>query len=496
MVKNTQVEQVTPDKTNPRKPDQARMALLSLSLQKLGFVMPVFATPSGMLLSGHQRHTVAVGRGIKRIPVEFVDMPEKQVKGANILFNRATNDFTAFDTGAKVQDRLRYQDILKAAEGLPDFSGEDWYCLRAKERAIANLGRELANRYDKKAIEMAKALFRLKVRIPIVVSESGRVVNGVNRLLAAKEDGERRWPIVEIPDELAEVSTQFLNYLSMDFHVDEDFADTLRFSAYRRPQNNRGAVPKAYRFWANGNRTLPDRDAYSVEYWRKFRDFHGQGWILDFGAGLGKVAPFLTEKGMQCTDFEPYRIDFNRDDRKVSPAYSKQEARRFLDEIADGRRFSSIFLASVMNSVPFPRDRMCVLAIVNALSDKDTVVYGTCRDMSDFNYEYGGIRNANYFVFDSEPGVRVGDVVSNPKIQKFETPETAGTMFKRLWNGFETWPGGNIFYYRAFAPKRFHPQVLGEALDFEFDLPYDDGTRMGLAAHARTCFGKRLGAKI
>lgn len=496
MAKNTPVGDIRPDATNPRKPDQARMALLSLSLQKLGFVMPVFSTPNGMLLSGHQRHTVAVGRGVRNIPVEFVDMPEKNIKGANILFNRATNDFSAFDTGTKSKDKLHYADILKAAEDLPDFEGEDWFALRGRDMLIANVGRDLADRYDKKAIEMAKALSRLGVRIPVVVSESGRVVNGVNRLLAAKEDGEKRWPVVEIPNGHADVATHFLNYLSMDFHVDDEFADTLRFSAYRRPQNNRGNVPKAYRFWANGNRTLPDKDSYSLGYWRKFRDLHGPDWLLDFGAGLGKVAPFLTEKGIPCIDFEPYRIDFNRDDRKVSPDYSKQEARRFLDEIADGRRFSSIFLASVLNSVPFPKDRMCVLAIVNALCSKDTAVYGTCRDMSDFNYEYGGIRNANYFVFDSEPGVRVGDVVSNPKIQKFETPETAGGMFRRLWNGYEHWPGGNVFYFKLTSPKRPHPAVLAEALELEFNLPYADGSSMDLVSHAKRCFSQRLGVKI
>ncbi len=37
---------------------------------------------------------------------------------------------------------------------------------------------------------------------------------------------------------------------------------------------------------------------------------------------------------------------------------------------------------------------------------------------------------------------------------------------------------------------------LREAIDFEFDLPYPDGSRMGLAAEARAAFSKRLGVSL
>ncbi len=493
-VKNTAVADLFPDDTNPRKPDQARLSLLGLSLRKLGFIMPMYATEEGMLLSGHQRLTVAKSLGVTHVPVIHAKVKEADIKGINILFNRATNDFNAFDTGAKAKERLTYPEVIAAAEGLPDFVGEDWHALRAKDTSISRVGATDSGRYDKKATVLADSVLRLGIRIPVVRSESGAIVNGVHRLFAAKERGLSKWPVITIPDQLAEVALNFLNYLSMDFAVGEEFSDMLRYSAYRRPQNNRGDVPKAYRFWGNGCKTLPDKESYSRDYWRNFRDIHG-GSIIDFGAGLCKVAPFLRNKGFDCIDFEPYRIDMDIDKGKPNADLSKKEARRFLDEIADGRKFDSIFLASVLNSVPFPKDRMAVLAIVHALSTKDTKVYGTCRDISDFNYEYGGIRNANYFVFDSEPGVRVGDVMRNPKIQKFMDQQEAQAMFSRLWRTIEFWPGGNVFYYRAADPKGVNTGVLKQALEIEFNLPYDDGTRMGLVSHAEKCFAKRLGVK-
>lgn len=494
-MKNTPLSKLHKDESNPRKPDPARLGLLRLSLSKLGFIMPMYATKDGMLLSGHQRYTVATELGFKKAPVVTVDLAAKDIQGVNILFNRATNDFNAFDTGGKGKERLGIEDVIAAAEELPDFEGEDWDALRCEELPIAGYGQEDAARYDKKAAVLADSVMRMKIRIPVVVSESGKVVNGIHRLFAAKEAGEATWPIIVVSDAVADVALSFLNYLSMDFHVDEDFAKMMRYSAYRRPQNNRGNVPKAYRFWANGNRTLLDRDSYSTDYWRKFRELHGGG-ILDFGAGLCKVRPFLEARGMRCSDFEPYRIDPDAEVGTPSSRYSRQMAAQFLSELSDGRSFDSIFLASVLNSVPFPQDRMAVLAIVHALSSKDTCIYGTCRDISDFNYEYGGVRNANYFVFDTEPGVRIGDVMRNPKVQKFHTQEEADNMFARLWNKRDYWPGGNVFYFRLSAPKRPNLSVLGRALEMEFNMPYSDNTTMDLVKEAKKAFGKRLGEKI
>lgn len=494
-VVNTPIDRLFKDETNPRKPDPARLGLLALSLRKLGFVMPMYATQDGMLLSGHQRMTVAGQLGVERVPVIELTVKQSDVKGINVLFNRCTNDFTAFDTGSKGSHRLSLSVVIDAAEALPDFDGEDWFALDCKNESIKSLGAGEGGRYDKKATVLATSMLRMGIQIPLVVSESGRVVNGIHRLFAAKENGLAEWPVIRIPEHIAEVTLNFLNYLSMDYKVDDEFADLLRYSAYRRPQNNRGAVPKAYRFWANGHRTLPDRDSYTPTYWREFRDLHGTT-ILDFGAGLGKVAPYLSTKGMDCIDFEPYRIDPDSGVGVPSPEYSRAKAKEFLGHVAAGKRFTSIFLASVLNSVPFPKDRMCVLAIVHALSDKDTNVYGTCRDISDFHYEYGGIRNANYFVFDSEPGVRIGDVMHNPKLQKFHTQDEADTMFKRLWNRTEYWPGGNVFYFRASAPKGINASVLSQALEFEFGLPFSDGSTMGLVSEAKAAFGKRLGLRF
>lgn len=494
VIERTPIDDIFPDKDNPRQSDDARLHVLGLSLSKLGFVLPLYVGASGLILSGHQRHTVAKRAGLTHVPtIRLLDLAPKHMRGVNVIFNRTTNDFGALDTGRGVQDRLDV--VLEQAQGLSDFDGEDFYAYGCSIESIRGLGRGAEDRYDKKGVVAARQLAKLGIHIPLVVTEGGEVVNGIFRLFHARESGITRFPVIRIPDAAGVVAGAFLNYLSMDYKVDAQFGDLLRYSAFRRPQNNRGRVPKAYRFWANGERTLLDSDSYSVAYWRHFRDMHGNS-LLDFGSGLSRAAPYLATKGFDAIDFEPYRLDSEKKG-STNIGNSKGEAKRFLDQVADpDRRFDSIFLASVLNSIPFPRDRMAVLAIVHSLCNFDTGVYGTCRDISDYNYEYQGIRQASYFVFDSEPGVRLGDSLSNPKIQKFHTQAEVEDMFSKLWNKRDYWPGGNVFYFKLGAPKRVNPKVLRAALEFEFDLPYADGTRMGLVDQALAAFSKRLGVKL
>ena len=492
------LNELSPDKSNPRKPDEARFALLTLSLQKLGFLLPVHANAQGLILSGHQRHAIASALGYETAPAVFHELTAKKQKGINILFNRTTNDFNAFDTGSKAKEHLSLSDVVDAAEEFPDYVdeyGEDWFAYAAEEENIVSLGKGIANRYDKKPVVVATQLQKLGIRIPIVLAEDGRVVNGVYRLFAARESGIKRWPTITIWNEWADLALNFLNYLSMDYEVNEEFADLLRYSAYRRPQNQRGAIPKGMRFWANGNRTIIDRKSYTKDYWSAFRDIHG-GSILDFGSGLSKAKAFLEKKGFKVVDFEPYRIEPDSGTASPSPRYSKQMAKQFLQEVADGRPFDSIFMASVLNSIPFPEDRMAVLAIVHSLCGFSSGVYGTCRDISDFDYQYSGLRNPSHFVFDSEPGVRLADSLARPKIQKFHERGEIYDILRMFWNRVETWPGGNIFYWSAKAPKRTNPNVLSKALEIEFNLPYADGSRMGLVKEAKEAFSQRLGISL
>ena len=59
------VERLKPAGYNPRRADAERLALVRLSLSRLGFLLPIVATPDGEILSGHQRHAVAISMGAR-----------------------------------------------------------------------------------------------------------------------------------------------------------------------------------------------------------------------------------------------------------------------------------------------------------------------------------------------------------------------------------------------------------------------------------------------
>lgn len=495
IVKSIPISSVSPDPKNPRRESPDRMALLKLSLRKCGFLQPVMITSEGMLMSGHQRCKVAGVLDFKTVPAVVVDLTEEQLRGFNMVANRVCNDFGSFDTGSKAAARLDVGSIIEAAEALPDFEGEAWYALDCKIEPLAPLVSGQAAKYDKKATSMAFIPYRMGVKIPVVASMSGQIVNGIHRAFAALEAGETTWPVIRIPDTHAGVASNFLNGISMDFEVTKEFERLLRASAYRRPQNQRGTLSKSYRFWANGKKSLQDRDSYSADYWRTFRDLHGS--VLDFGGGLCTAAPYLRTKGIDAIDFEPYLIDPASDSGMPSLTYSRQQAKRFLAEISDPKKkFDSIFLSSVLNSIPFDSDRRKVLAIVHALCSRTTVVYGTCRDISDHEYQYSGMRNAAVFTFDSEPGVRLGDLNHRPKAQKFHTHEEAHALLSLFWKSVELYPANNVFHWCASAPIGLNPGVLAKSLEFEFDLPFRCGSNLNLVREAKKSFSSRLLIKI
>jgi ParB-like chromosome segregation protein Spo0J len=115
------IDSLNPSTYNPRTADPRRLDLIELSLRKLGFLLPIYATPDGEIISGHQRHHVAKRLGVKQVPVEFtraMDLEER--KGVNVAFNRATNDLRPKDTPENITDALARVDVKAIAAAIPD----------------------------------------------------------------------------------------------------------------------------------------------------------------------------------------------------------------------------------------------------------------------------------------------------------------------------------------------------------------------------------------
>lgn len=500
MIKLLDIDSVKPSTYNPRHSDPLRLDLIELSLRKLGWLLPIYADQDGEILSGHQRQLVARRLGCRQVPVEFLPAADlTRRKGINILFNRGTNDFSRDETTADSMQKMKAFDPFEKAKGLPDIpldSTAFYPCmatafglLPTKSLLKANAGRW--NRYAK---ETGKSLLAIGVVMPIVITEDLAVVNGIGRLEAMAEKGHSQIPTITITPEQAEFARAMLNYLTMDFDVATRYRDYLRHNSFRRPLQVRKHFGLGFVQFA-GFKNGPAFDIKNPKHRAQWKKVHGQS-ILDFGAGHRTETNLLKEAGFDVTPFEPYPLGPGR---TVDADLGRQMTRDFLEVVAAGKSFDSIFISSVLNSVPFVEDRRCIVRIVQALSTKQTRVFVATINRKETawqnlrrDYIHGG-RNTAQFQLDYEPGTVVADLTHSPKVQKFHTVEEIRDLFGLGFHHVKAVSREKNILAICKDPKPYDFPSLRHAIAFEFDLPYEDGSRMGLVSEAFAAFRKRFG---
>ena len=191
---------------------------------------------------------------------------------------------------------------------------------------------------------------------------------------------------------------------------------------------------------------------------------------------------------------------YKRQDKELSIATN----RAFLERVADGTRFDSIFLSAIFNSVPFLQDRLHILKIIAALTGPRTRVYAVSASTDQTGYEItAGKQYVNkgdasrlQFRLDYEPRVTIADFSSKPKVQKYHTAEEWYELWKRQFGAVKVTESANNVECVCGKPLPVDDQELFLALCFEFNLPYPDGSRMNLWEEAVNAFETRLNRKL
>ncbi|NJK32271.1 MAG: ParB N-terminal domain-containing protein [Deltaproteobacteria bacterium] len=500
------IDRIAPSTYNPRLADEERLNLVALSLRKLGFLLPIYATPDGEIISGHQRYLVATRMGATRMPVVWtkpMDLPAR--KTLNILFNRGTNDMDSGTLALELKRNLLALDVERLAKGLPDIdpASDDFFpCVRCQMRPIAPYLDANRGRWLQYATNAARLLHRHKVLMPIVVTSDGKVLNGLGRLQNLAERKATEVPIVEVRDEQGPFVTAMLNMLSMDFDIHNRYSDMLRYHSFRRSRQYRSWLGSGYTFVVHPGKAAKSFDIGRASHRAKWVQEHGTS-IVDFGAGHLTEANLLRAAGIDCAPFEPYRLTRNEIDKDKSLA----TIREFLATVASGKSFTSVFVCSVFNSVPFAADRQKIARICHALCHRYTRVYcSTLSDLCDRWQHVSGERTKTHrcferaqgFVLDYESRVVLAELNDKPKMQKYHAPEELADvwrpLFARVRAGYSV---PNIVNAICAIPRPLDPAALREALWFEFDdLPYSDGTTMGLGREALAAFSQRLGVDL
>ncbi|WP_070166626.1 ParB N-terminal domain-containing protein [Agrobacterium vitis] len=481
------------DPINPRKRDEDRFDLVTLSLRKFGFLLPLYARQDGLLLSGHQRSDAAARLGWS-VPVHVVAKDIRDTAGLNLTFNRATNDFTLKDIRHDQMDAEALRDIL---EGLPD-ADDPYPCLNAQSVTVAPLLATNIDYFNRYACNAARQLSEHGIRMPIIIDEDGIVLNGVGRLQYASEREEKEIAAVIVSRKKGEAIRAVMNGLSMDFRLNDGFKDVLRTNAFRRARQRRKSLGSGYLFPISEGGKSRCKDFSIGSNADRLKATFGAR-VLDFGCGHGDEARMLRKIGIGVTTFEPFRSTGGVPSRKRG----RYSASGFLRAVQDGHQFTSILLSSVLNSVPFDADRRHILTICAALCGPETTLFAAARSRHDPNWveTSQGIglgktaaRSARFVLLD-EPGMSVSELNANPKVQRYFQPSEFRDLFEDLFEEVSIGLHINNVTATCRVPRPLDLDRLRQALQFEFDLPYPEG-RMGFADKALSIFSQRLGVSL
>ena len=295
-----------------------------------------------------------------------------------------------------------------------------------------------------------------------------------------------------------------LNLLSMDFDMQSTYADDLRYNSFMRERNTRETDE-------NGNCAFGDGffkgvwpkargidfftlEGKALETWKK----HYGSSVVDFGAGKLNNTRTLRKAGVHCAAFEPYFVTFGG---KIHKEKVLEIANEFLDDVESGTPYSTVFISSVFNSVPFIADRKNIAIIASALCYPDGMTACWCQSSQAPQFVQTKRKVVTdekklTFDLDYEPNVVLGEISGNPKVQKGHTEEAMREIFAPCFAKVDRLDMISKFWYMEVSKPTIDPAALAEALDFEFELPYPDGSRLGLSDRARAVFEHRLGITL
>ena len=176
----------------------------------------------------------------------------------------------------------------------------------------------------------------------------------------------------------------------------------------------------------------------------------------------------------------------------------------FLESVENGTEWTSIFLASVLNSVPFQTDREHIATLLAALCRPETKVYACASSISETGWRqvngkaFLNKSNSGNIAFrlDYEKGIRIGDFQDKPKVQKYHTQKEFHQLWTHSFRSVKVRELSNNITAECAHARPVDAERLRAAIEFEFDLPYPDGTRMGMAEQAKEAFSKRLGIAL
>lgn len=494
---------------NPRKMIPERLNQVALSLKKLGFILPIYVNKNGTILSGHQRTTAASMIGYTKVPVVELDVPDSHEKGMNVIFNKGTNDLDTYMTQAKDA----FSEYLEQATGLlanlPDIEPDTVFpCMETTtielKEALKMAGVDVPDSLRNAGYQMVEA----GIHMPIVVC-GDRILNGKGRVYGYADKNWDSFTRVEIPPEKADYAYLALNFLAMDFDIQNHFKDELRHNAFRRKsvQNQIVGLSRTWPYFVYGrivsntalkyanlegdsNKDLMLLPTATEEARKKFQDKYGKV-MFDMGAGTLHDSRMMQEAGFDCTPFEPF---FCNGGNEPDVEASRALASAFLDRLLalKGTGPDSLISSFVMNSIPHHMDRMAYLTILAAMCKMKTTLYLGTQHVKTLT----GNLSSHLRMNSAEPNVTLGNDTRFFKAQKFYHTDELEKVLKVFFAEVKIKVAEANIFAECKSARRVPPALLRESLELEFNMPYKGNQHMNLHEKAIAVFSEYTGQTL
>ncbi|MBB4287650.1 ParB N-terminal domain-containing protein [Roseospira goensis] len=435
---------------NPRVIDARACAALRQSIRRIGVVKPIIARDTGTVIAGHQRlrQLTALGRALGPVYVAqgITDTDEARF---NQLHN-VTEDAPGLWARVPPDPRMGVFVDVPAWRIKGAFRGPD-----AVTRATIGA---LICRYGPWGCAVA--------------TRDGRVIDGINYALTCAVMG-LPCRTIRVPDYAA----RYLHRAYGAFSFGPLAGDTWRQSACQRPRLRTGG----------------QRACRSRLYERHVLPQLGPGErLIDFGAGQADYVRRLQGCGHPVVWVEFFPLDGTRLDRPTAHAWCRDA----LAAWAARGPFDVVVCDSVLNSVDSVAAERDVMVTLNALCrvggrvhvsgrtrERLHAMERTTKQANPKQYLHAGAVDADGFV-----ALYRGDLEAAPTawtFQKFHAASEARGLIETFIGPVQRFTRSTTSW-QATAVKTvdLDPATVEAALRREFDLPWPDGDRVGLAEAA------------
>ena len=433
MVEIIKIDSVSPAVYNPRKITEAQIENLKMSLQTLGFAVPILVnSKNNVIIAGHQRTKAARSLGVTEVPAIKID---NVAYGDEIKFNQLHN-------GVDVQ---RGFSCKVNTEGLA-----------IGEFIEVDITRFVINNYG---VAYVKEICNILLKYGNVLSAvlcRDDVIIGANYIRACEILGMKPNCFV-VENNLYDDA---LRYLKADYGVYS--YENIKKNTYVQGLAQLSRSTQKVQGKRQNRSTLYENRVFP------YLSSHKVSTILDFGCGKGAYINEL-KKSYNAIGVEFY----NNNGSQINISKGNAQIDELIDYLRSKKTFDVVVCDSVLNSVDSMDAERSVMACLNLFCGERLFVSG--RSMTSVEKTMSAKKDKAHkrFIRYLDENGFTGDYrKGNWYFQKYHKDDDVKSLLES--SGFEIkkyYADNDVFQVEAVKNRDLTTEEYIAAIDFEFNLP-------------------------